>query len=298
MKIFMCGSGYSINSIIDTIDYVLNFDASEIVLLKENYLSTKKYSTKGVAVFNTLDECVSNSDYTIILNNENFPKNTLKEIERLVNVFDKKIIPIDISYDNDYGDDTSGLMAGNVEIPTVLVLVKDLALQGFSTEIKLNRVLKNRGIRAIQKFSGITKKILSQIDEQKSLNTSLVYQIENSNVCGDIFVSTIYIGNNMDNMKDHIPYFSLLKADYVVLQADYRFDQYDIAEKIVQYWCFSKLDGIIKSRYTNINENHTVFCDSFDNKNVMYVNEESLEEKIIDSITSKLALPKRCKRII
>lgn len=295
MNVFLCGNGYSVNSFIETLNYILNIGNNDIVLLNENYLAMKKYCSIPAIVYKTLNECIEASDYIIVLKNENFPVHIFRNIENMVTGSNKKLVSIDVNYDSYQVLKSSD--SNSADIPSVLILAMGLPLQSYCTEIKIHKALTSRGIKATQKFSNIAENVLIQLDTMKILNKSLSDQINNQKKCGDIFIETIYIGEDMNRIEEFIPYFSQLKPDFIVLQTDFRFQQYNIAQQIAKYWCFSRLNIMIKSRYTMVNDKYIVYCDSINDEHTLYTNSCDLGDNIIESIISSLTLPNGCKRI-
>jgi len=295
MNVFLCGNGYSVNSFIETITYILNFGYNDIVLLHENYLSMKKYCNIPVIVFKTLNECIEASDCIIVLRNEELPENIFRNIEKCVADSKKKLFAIDMN--NNKTQFTKLSEFNDVAIPSVLILAMGLTWQSYCTEIKLHKALTSRGIKATQRFSNVTENVLVQLDSMKILNKSLSDQINNKKICGDIFVESIYIGEDINSIEEFIPYFRQLKPDFIALQTDFRFEQYDIARQIAKYWCFSQLDIVVKSKYTIVNDKYIVYCDSINDENMLYTNSCNLGDDIIEAVISKLTLPKDCKRI-
>lgn len=88
-------------------------------------------------------------------------------------------------------------------------------------------------------------------------------------------------------------------SDFIILQTDIIFDDYDLMENIFKYSCFSPIDIIIKSHYNLIDNKYTVYCDNKIDEDSMIHDIESnhLGEILHSNILAKLSFPKGIKKI-
>ena len=122
----------------------------------------------------------------------------------------------------------------------------------------------------------------------------------NSNIgLYNIVVYSLNVGVDIYNLIDYINLFKQIKADYVILQVEKSFIDNENAKNIVKYYCFSKLDKIIKSHFTIADGKYTLYCnDIIDLSNDVYdVESNGLGDMLFHSITTKLSLPKGILRL-
>ncbi|MBE7057162.1 MAG: hypothetical protein E7388_06980 [Ruminococcaceae bacterium] len=305
-KIFLCTDSYALRTLHCSLDYVLNVKVKEIIVLKENYKKDevcKRRSDIKITVYDTIYECILNSEWTIIVSNSNIPAKTIDYIKQVSHNMKKGYYFIENPWnlESELNDRLIFSIKGS-EVSTLPIIAQvslGILSQPYFTEIALNKKFSKENIKVRQIFTDETNRLLNELNKCELLNGSLSNQIDNRVKNFDILCYSINVGNDIYSIKNYIHLFSNLKPDYLILQTDFRFNNYDLANQIVKYWCFSDLDIILKSHYTLSDQKYKLYCDEQLSlkENVLDIESAEVEENLFRSIFNKLSLPKGIFRI-
>lgn len=292
-SVFIFSSALSARTIIYDINYLLNTEIKEIILLKENHRATENFNMCGnikVSIFDNLSECITRSDFVIILQNNNIPQSSISEIKLQTEKSLKKCYIIKDVWnnvsDNDIIPNPDSVISN---YPIIVHISLGNITQPFYTEMALSKVMRKNNIKVKQYFTSSTKELLLQLSDLCLLNTKYFNVAMNY----DLIIYSIDIGNDIFNIRKYINVFNQLDADYIILQVEKNFCDYENANNIIRYCCSSKLNTIIKSHFTLADDKYILYCDDIiDYSDTVYdVESDKLAELLFNSIRTKLSLP-------
>lgn len=232
------------------LEYVLNIQIGSIILLSENHYAEDSYyffGDKHIEIFDTLQECVENSDI-IIISKENLSK--------LVLPTDKKIIVINF---DDSMPKSIGFSIPDLdykEKPVIAILSLGEYNDQYNTEILVNKILSEKGARVLQYYSPKTKSILNSYFCNNCLNSAISMSKEKNY---DIIVISI---NKINSYHELLHIMCDIAPDMILLCVNKSYKQ----EKELAKWMFGcgTVELIIRSPYISYEivkgKTYPVFC--------------------------------------
>jgi hypothetical protein len=296
-KLFIFANSYAAKTILLGIDYLINIDISEILLLSENHNSNEKTSyTNGVKVrlFDDINNCIKAADYIILLQDEKLPVKSIDYVITTAKIFNKKCFHFRIP------QFTPTICTANkddcdfVNRPVVLCIsIGSVSQQRFS-EIILNKILSELNINFRQYFSSDTEQFILQLDNCGILNRNLSHQLHNSDDSYQIIINSISI-DNLSRIKEYVNLLNACSPDYIILNTEFNYFDYNYIKMFVEFVCFSRLDILLKSRFRIVDSNFTVYCkkhiEEIVEDGIYDIEIDDIEKAIRNSLLAKLAFP-------
>lgn len=295
--IFVFSNSYVTKTILLSLKYLFTFEVDRIILLKENHSYDEFSKSLKVDLYNSIEECVANSDTIIIIEDEFIPDISIELIERISS--SKKIIRIKNSI---ISLNKSKKQSANVNSitrlqydkqPVVLCLSLSPISQQIYIELLLNNLFYNENIAFSQVFSRATETFLQELKLTGYLNKPLEDKLsQNSDDTSGVILYSLNI-NNISFLNEYLEHVRYIKPDYVMALVDAKFDKYSFVKKVIEYGVFSSLDITIKSHYALYDKRNVFYYEDIhtDNDAVVDIETNNLGHILMDNITTKLALP-------
>lgn len=176
MKIFLLSSSIIENTLISNLDYLINRNITEILMLQENHTENEflKYSKHKIVLCNTIKDAITLCDSAIIISPPNIQSDKYKLIYEYVKINVQETYYLDISYLQ--CTEISKNILYPPDIPTILVLAIGRFHQVQTLELSLNELFTKKKVNFTQLFSPTTTMVINNLKERNLLNQS----IENS----------------------------------------------------------------------------------------------------------------------
>ncbi len=291
-RVFIFSSSYFEYIIINSHSSIFNFEIDCFVLLNENRLF-KRITNIPVKYFDTINQCIDNSDLSIIVDNGQLPNKSTNILIDLCNTLNKKLVKIDIANATNSDCKTNLLLNNSInDHPTVLILYSGMFATPSIFEWKFYSFLSTNGISAETHFSQLTESINYQL-QFSSLPTNISL---NNNAKGcDMIVLSLNMGDKMQFLSSYLDQFNELLPDCIILLV--RIDQKNAIAHI-----YNSIDRhtkrnmplhILKSRYHLLPNNKTVLCDIKQNQilpNKIFIDSAKITNVFCD-ILSQISIP-------
>lgn len=299
-NLFIFSNSYAAKTAAYILDYVLDIKNLTITLLKENhseYEFPKCIYYNKILLYEDIDICIMNSEAILIIVDDDIPKKTIDYIIDKSQKTGKKYLIINNPWKNDSlhfnntFDNEKKYYFNN--IPIILLVGVGVVSQQYCTEVLLNRIFTNKKINFKQIYSKGTNAFLSQLNKW-NINRSLsIHLAENgSSKEYDVIVVSINIDEDINNIRYHTDTIRHIRPDFVILQTNDGFADYESADCIFKYGSFAALDIIIKSHFYSM-DRFSVYCKTNTNQSSLfkYVDESDIEKQLSFLILSKISLP-------
>ena len=298
-RIFVFGNSYTVRSVLQVIDCILNFSVDAVIVLKENHRSDDQILLKkqiSLCIYDTIDRCLAYCDLVLIIASEEIPEKSITRIIDKSSMLQKKCYLISTPL---FKGETQILpeFYDNKTIPSILTLSFGKCTQLFSIEILLNNIFYESGITMAQHFSQKTDALLLQFLENGILHDSLSKQMISPPYSPSIVLYSLNIENNWYDLRNYMNYFDNIRPDFIIIHTDARFEITESFQNIIEFCCLSKIDMVVKSHYSMVDEKHLVFCDFSKNDDIYDIESDSLRSDIFLRIISKLTWPHNVKRL-
>lgn len=306
-NIFIYSNSFDARTLVANINYLLNISIDKIILLKENHLSEENFLIENIEIcFHTdIYECVMNSDYVFIIENETLPTNMIQRVKKICGDTSKLCIylgslsPIcERKYINEYLD-----RQFNEHLPTILLLSIGKLSQLFSLEILLHKVFNMYDVCFFQYFDKTTKSVFEELQKHNLLNSKLMYNQDNypSNNC--INIVSVSISDNLRELHDYSNIIYKTKSDYTILNVNATFNSIKLISNYLKYGSNVEIDMVIKSHYCclqNGKDYYSFYKEAIaTDKRIIYDIEDSeLYNIISNNIYTKIGVPKGMCRIL
>lgn len=289
-NIFVYSSSYLAYIFVHTAEYLLNIPIGTFNLLTENNtLSEFGEKANKIKLFDDIDECIMNSDIIIILDNHNLPNRVISKLSDMASKYNKILINIDTLLGHECEYERTNYIE---KVPAIFNISIGNYSANFCIEMMLNRIFTNDNINFRQEFSAETLSFLQQLQRYGILHYQLENQLFRDSSAYEILIKTI----NYNSFYDMTYIFEKTEAvipDYFILNTSYRFTEYNAIEKLI-YYKYSAPLFLIKSNYVEIyraeKSMKCVYCVE-KQKNINYINDNNLEQKLKFDIFSKMTLP-------
>lgn len=294
-KIFIYSNSFKTNTILFCINYMLSIPIDEIVLLKENHM---RNDFKGlhfkIKLFNSLNKCINNCNYVLLVNDENIQK----EYNYIINTCTKLNIPL-IKLDYSFKQDNLEKLISKIELinkkPIILHLFTDEIAQPLCTELMINKILTDYNVNFTQLFSSESSIVFNSISCLDFINQNIVNQMLSKSNNMSLFVISLNIGKNLQKLTNMIDLIKLIKADFLILNLDANLTNKKIIVDILNFGCMKNVDCIVRSNYFDYEYEYKIFKRI--NSNTIYSFDEHYESKLAKKIFEKLTLPPNVKRM-
>lgn len=268
MNTFIFSSSRITRSLVYNIEYVLNINISNIVVLTENHSLEDFYFTSSkIILCQNISEALLLSDIVIIINNGKLPEQKMNYIKKRGLENNQRIISIDI---NSEKRENSTLVYNQHmmnKMPTIMNIGIGDASLTYCMEIYLNKFFKDKGVNLYQTFTQYTKNIISSFEGASLINSNLIFSSEIDSVIKsnyELYIKSDFF-DDINSMIQSLDIVDLYKPNYVIFNGNARFnEQYDL-ETIFKYR-FGCNIYIVKSKYIDVHKdehnNKLILCPS------------------------------------
>lgn len=306
-KLFIYSNSFVAKTIIYKLCFVLNISIDEVLLLNENHRQNEEgintWCGCDINLYADIDECINLSDYIFIIRDSNVPTKHIDYILKQSVALGKKCFELNNHW-REYSlckSKCDELINLNFEkFPVILNISLGPTSQQYCLEVLINSIFEKSKVNIKQIFSPATYSFFSQLNSYKILNSSLSAQLDNQKVFS-VMVCSLDIGVDFNNITKYIDMIKNINPDFIILQTNIRFDEYETAKNIFKYGCLASLDLIVKSHFNTITleDVNVVYCSNHITSNTFIKDLESidLESELKSNIFSKLSLPKGVLRL-
>lgn len=293
-SIFLFSDSYNTKTFILSLDYLLDRNIKEIILLKENHIVNEFNNSKyKIILFDNLYDCINAADFIIIIQSNYL----LTESINLIRKESKKrhvdcyILKNKIS--NCHINNKIVSEFSFEKYPTILCVSIGDFTQQIYIELILNKIFEKLEINTKQFFTEKTFDWIQQLKNYGLLSKSLEKQFLFDEY--NIVISSINI-LNIEKLYDYLNLIKHISPDFLIIMTELNCDILAIEnlKNIIKYNCNLPVDLIINSRYYFYNNKYHVYCSNKIKKSKLIYDIEynKLECKIEEKILSKLAFPK------
>ena len=301
MILFLMSDSFTERMILYKINYLLNWNIEEVILLRENHLQGEVFVTDEIAVTikENIDECVESSDNIIIVKSLCIEPRTIDYVLQKAQNYNKECFVIDNCFEDIQLKSKGELYSEFKQYPTVLNIALGMDSQPYCMEILLNRIFEEKRIKFKQIFTEETKRFLWNLNSYGVLNFSYAQQLEADRHTNafNIVVWTLNIGNNMKNLKYWIEHIRCISPDYIIFQTDNTFKNSNIQSinEFLKVGGINEIDTFVKSRYGWLNgENRVYYAERKEGgKDIWDLEDGDLRQKLSFDILSKIGLPEK-----
>lgn len=297
MRIFIFATSFSAKMYGYMLGYTLCIEEISIVLLKENHdideFSKKLYD--NVILCTDVDECIRLADTVLVLQDGYLPKKVVEYVISKCESQGKRCLELNNTHETQENVlsslcDIDKCSEWIRSVPTVLIIGCGYSSQQYCTEILLNKILTDEKINFKQYYSKPTYSFLSQMESYNNLNKSLVQDRKNKD---DLCVIAMDIGEKLDDITKYTSHIQNLRPDFVILQTDCNFNEYEKAGNILRYCTQTPIDVIIRSPYIKVGHYDVYVNDKTTDETFLYcgIMDEIIEQRLKFLLMSKLSLP-------
>lgn len=307
LSIFVFSNSFIERMIIWNLDFLLKCKINKICLLKENHssedVSLHNYAY-NILICNTLEECILNSDIVLIIKNKNLPEISIDKILQYVKIHKKEIHIISnpfTEYPVHFNDEPFNSMKQEFERkPVILTVSLGIVTQPYCIEILMDKMFLQQKIRIKHLYTKQTMDFFVDLNTCGLLNKSIAKKIHKPQYYNDyeIIICSINIGDDIYNITKYMDTIRSIQADYVILQVDKKFDDYENAINFFKYGCLSPINIIVKSKYITINNKNYVYIYSSNSDSIAKdIESPSLASELYEDILLKISLPTGMKSV-
>lgn len=299
MNVFICGSTYTVKTLLSNFEYCIPSQIDSILVLAENHSNYEFEHSFPFTVrcLPNVSDCVKNSDLSLIFKQSTIPRRSIDKIELLCKDFSKEHAVIDDPWVfTDEGFKHKELY-NKSNAPIIDIVHSGIHSQPFIVELMLNKIFVSEHIKFSQSFTESTHNLLCQFKARGILNDKIVYLLEDYTSEPDIMICAFDIGEKLQYLEDYIEYRKHEKPDFIFFQTTLDYVEYvkNNVNQILYYSLERKIDCLNASLYHSILQNHGnyVYCEdeTFSSK-IMYSTFNNLTAYTIKSmIFEKIALP-------
>lgn len=302
-KILFIGSSYTINTIVDSLDILLDFSFDNVVFLKENIQLDELYRFKvpfKTIFCDTIDEAMEIIDIVIIVKDsicqqtEKIKKNAIKK--------NKEIFILDTTKRISECSDNSICDFSTSLIPKVLIISLGQFTQHYKTEMSLNKELRKINIDFYQFFSEYTQTMIEAFYKSGITSHSLTYFNSLEPKQSKLLIQTIStanIDNLFDSTESSYNLKRIIKPDFVILCVNGRFVDVKEIRRLFKYKFGFTIDEIVMSDYVPLKIRNDCFIPLYynasciNNRNPMiHIYDNTYVRNLLSPLLSKLTLPK------
>lgn len=304
-KLFIYSNSFVANTILYQLPFLLNIHVDEVILLKENHpneVSCSKFGVK-IKLLSNISECIKRSDIIFILKDDNTPLRIISKILDMAREYCIKCYEIEnpwSKYDYLAKEDNLTIDEDIKKYPVVLSISLGPSAQQYCLELLLNKILSKHNIGIKQVFSPTTYSFLSQLVDYRLTSKEICMQFENV-LNFQVVLYAMDIGVDFNNIRAFMDTIKTINPDFVIIQTNIRFCEYEIAKMLFKYGCFVDLDLIVKSHYNTVTleDANIIYCSNNISVTdfVKDLEQNNLEDELEFKIFSKLTLPQGVLRL-
>lgn len=253
MNIFLLSSSFIENTLISSLDYIIDRNITKITLLRENHSINEfiDYNKADIRLCDTLLEAVDMCDAAIIIVPANSRSDKYKKIYEFIKTKLDNVSFIDL---NDFQDINKPFKVDSDidETPTILIIALGHYHQVLNLEITLNEAFVENNIKIMQVFSNDGNAVLKGIESTGMLNKRIKNSVYTPNI--DIRIIT-YCFESYELLFNNLPLLETihkLSPCYTFLACEHNMK--DSVEKIdiLQNRLNRKFDSVLFSNYESI----------------------------------------------
>lgn len=299
---FVFSNSFFARTVLRDLEYLLNTPIDNVYLLRENHsegeiskINDFRYNFK-IKLVDTPEEGILSSNIIVISKDNDVPTKYIDYVVLKAQEHKKQYFCINNPWTSASTEKFVDF-EGNKNIPTILIIGVGISSQLFCMEMIINRILSKNNIRFSKRYSESTKQLLDQLPSKKNPNPNVPYSTTDTDNDSQINVISLGLKNEISDIRYYIDKIKIIAPDFIVLQTNIDFNQYDVARGFVEYGGQTMLDVIVKSNYYSIG-NYNVLCEfcGKSTENVEYLHDNELEKKLEFMIFSKLSLPSNVTR--
>ena len=289
-SIFIFANAYAAETAMYMLDYVLDINYSNIILLKENHSSIEfenRMFEKHIVTYDDIDECLENSDYILVIKDVFIPQSSIDKIVKKSKIGNKKYIVVDNpwEYTDSLNKDLCDICEKKMDeydfgnVPNILLIGCGMASQLYCTEVLINNILTSERILFSQIYSDETRVFLEDLSQ---------YGINQAFISPNIIIN---IGDDLNNIKNYLEIINKIQPDFIILQVPEGFMEFDLIVNFFKYGLMRPVDIIIKSRFIPYKKYKVLCRDTNPNNTFKSYDDIRIKEILKQSIFSKMSLP-------
>ena len=293
MKIFLLSSSIVENSVIYNLDYLIDRNITEIIMLQENHTKSElqECSKYAITLCDTILSAIKICDAAIIIAPPNIQSHRYKTIYEYVKTEVQETYYIDLS---SLCDKSSTSIPCSADIPNVLILAVGRFHQVQNLELSLNELFSLKKVHFNQFFSPMTATLLKEFENRNILNRniinsmrSLCFDIQITALCYESFELAFNDLSLLENIHKMSPSYV-----FIVGEGNLQKDQEWIG--VFQNRLNCQFNLILFSDYVSVLWNNVPTPILLSNKYNPYLRNEDMES-LWNAITKNIAFPEGLK---
>lgn len=297
MKIFLLSSAIIENSFISNLEYMIDRNITEIVMLQENHTVTEysKYSKNTIILCNTILEATEICDAAIIISPPDIQNHRYEAIYDYIKERIQETYYIDLASCLQRNEISTAISC-STDIPTILILAIGRFHQVQNLELSLNELFSRKKVHFSQHFSPTTSMILEEFKNKKLLSKEIENSLYTSSF--ELKITTLCSESLEAAFNDLSLLETVHKLDpsYVFFVSERNPQDKQEYLEAFQNRLNYKLDSILYSDYLSISWDEIPTPILITNRLNLYLREED-KELIWNEITKKIAFPSGVKVI-
>ena len=303
MKVFVFGNRYQAKTLVRCISSFFKEKVDYVLLMQENHIyDMPRITNIGVKLLSSIDECVSESDICVVLDNGFLPKESVEQIGRLTFNQKKDLISFDYAKNQLYTKARERYLNSihGVNCPIILHISIGIVAQPLALEMILNEAMHDlAGNDFIQIFSEDTYNFLMTSSE--FISDSLLYNLHSQDlevVDSKLLLYTLSY-EHIEEFCENIETIMKIKPDCVLFQHEYGFPFESQVVNIIKYSVNRFIDAEIVSHFIH-NGVYTFYKDVLPDISIhaLDIETKSLKQTIIEMLINCLGYPKEVNRIL
>ena len=291
MNVFLVGPPFLLSSIIYFNELYFAKPLTKVMLLADIRCDYYSINDIRICYSHNLRECIETCEATIILRSSTIPKRTIDEIKSISSDLGKAVYCFDVHQDSKNDLETV------CNMPCVLHLFLGKASQQLSGESLLYSVFNDNHISFTNLNRGSAMSLWHNNTAECpiAIHSNIIDRDKNP----DVLYVPLFIEEIIE-LRDYFEHIKKLKPDYLVVQTDCSYHNYDELCNATKYICNREMDVWIKSRYY-----------LYEEKGILSFQKEitasppakdlydiSLKDTVSFDILSKMAFPSRIKKYL
>ena len=297
-RMFIFGSAFDVYNMLLDIEFVFKnmFPIVRVNLLAENHYNDKFKFKFVVNIYSDICSCVNDSDYVLIIKNENTPLSNIGMIENLCGINGKKLDVIDSPWNicspTSHIDIGSEMKTIYKSCPVILNVSIGKCTQSTHVEFLLHQIFQKKDVRVCQFFTKAAAYLNSQINDDMIKN---LYANKNFDMTGYDVVLNSYVFENEICLYEDMDKLKQLYPDIIILEIENGIADIEYLNDLFRYNLRAKIDIVIISRYKKIGEK-LCYCEKnnfpkIPEMDFFDIENESLMYNLEEIIFSKIAFP-------
>ncbi len=300
-SIFIFANAYAAKTAMYMLDYVLNINFTNILLLRENHsLVEFDYRTvkKHIVIYDNIDECLEKAKYVLVIKDNDIPNSSIDKIINESIIKKKKYIVVDNPWEDiDLANKDLCVLCKNKfseisisNVPNILLIGCGMASQLYCMEVLINNILTSEKLLFSQIFSDETQTFINYLSDY-GINQAFISPTTISKDESIITVQSINIGDNLNSIKNYFEIINRIQPDFIILQVPAGLKDLDLIINFFKYGLLMPIDLIVKSHFVPYRNIKVLYRDANQNNVFKYYDDIRIKTILKQSIFSKMALP-------